>query len=88
MFKFNKKANNTKESSEAARELREAEDIEMPYDPEMDTIDYLRGLDKKEYEKIIRKTEIYREADEAVAKLDGKKVAKKAQELLENEYTE
>ena len=88
MFKFNKKANNTKESSEAVTELCEVEDIDMPYDPEMDTIDYLRGLDKKEYEKIIRKTEIYREADEAVAKLDGKKVAKKAQELLEDEFVE
>ena len=88
MFKFNKKVNNTKESSEAVRELCEVEDIEMPYDPEMDTIDYLRGLDKKEYEKIIRKTEIYREADEAVAKLDSKKVAKKAQELIEDEFVE
>lgn len=87
MFKFNKKANNTKESSEAIRELCEAEDIEMPYDPEMDTIDYLRGLDKKEYEKIIRKTEIYREADEAVAKLDGKKPAKKT-EATEDDYIE
>lgn len=88
MFKFNKKVNNTKEPSEAVRELCEVEDIEMPYDPEMDTIDYLRGLDKKEYEKIIRKTEIYREADEAVAKLDSKKVAKKAQELIEDEFVE
>lgn len=87
MFKFNKKANNTKESSEAVRELCETEDIEVPYDPEMDTIDYLRGLDKKEYEKIIRKTEIYREADEAVAKLDGKKPAKKP-EATEDDYIE
>ena len=87
MFKFNKKANNTKESSEAVRELCEVEDIEMPYDPEMDTIGYLRGLDKKEYEKIIRKTEIYREADEAVAKLDGKKSAKKS-EATEDDYIE
>lgn len=87
MFKFNKKANNTKESSEAVRELCETEGIEIPYDPEMDTIDYLRGLDKKEYEKIIRKTEIYREADEAVAKLDGKKPAKKS-EVTEDDYIE
>lgn len=87
MFKFNKKANNTKESSEAVRELCETEGIEIPYDPEMDTIDYLRGLDKKEYEKIIRKTEIYREADEAVAKLDGKKSAKKS-EATEDDYIE
>lgn len=87
MFKFNKKANNTKESSEANRELCEVEDIEMPYDPEMDTIDYLRGLDKKEYEKIICKTEIYRKADEAVAKLDGKKSAKKS-EATEDDYIE
>lgn len=87
MFKFNKKVNSTKESSEAVRELCETEGIEIPYDPEMDTIDYLRGLDKKEYEKIIRKTEIYREADEAVAKLDGKKPAKKP-EATEDDYIE
>lgn len=88
MFKFNKKANNTTETpATAIRELCEAEDIEMPYDPEMDTIDYLRGLDKKEYEKIIRKTEIYRDADEQVAKLDGKKSAKKT-EATEDDYIE
>lgn len=64
------------------------DDYDMPYDQELATIEYLRGLDKKEYDKIIKKTEIYREADEAVAKLDSKKVAKKTQELLENEFIE
>ena len=54
----------------------------------MDTIDYLRALDKKDYEKLIKKVEIYREADEAVAKLDGKKVVKKTQELLESDFVE
>lgn len=66
----------------------EDEEIDPIYDEELATIDYLRSLDKKDYDKIIKKTEIYREADEAVAKLDGKKVAKKTQELLENDYTE
>ena len=87
MFKFKKSNNNTKEAPAAIRELCEAEDIEVPYDPEMDTIDYLRGLDKKEYEKIIRKTEIYRDADEQVAKLDGKKTTKKS-EATEDDYIE
>lgn len=64
------------------------EPIEPLYDPEMDTIDYLRTLDKKDYEKLIKKVEIYREADEAVAKLDSKKVVKKTQELLESDYVE
>ena len=86
MFKF-KKNNNTKEAPTAIRELCESEDIEVPYDPEMDTIDYLRGLDKKEYEKIIRKTEIYRDADEQVAKLDSKKTTKKS-EATEDDYIE
>lgn len=76
------------ESENAIKEFNVLDDIERPYDPELDTIDYLRSLDKKEYEKIIRKTEIYREADEAVAKLDSKKVAKKAQELIEDEFVE
>lgn len=62
--------------------------IEPLYDPEMDTIDYLRALDKKDYEKLIKKVEIYREADEAVAKLDSKKVVKKTQELLESDFVE
>lgn len=66
----------------------EDEEIDPIYDEELETIEYLRSLDKKDYDKIIKKAEIYREADEAVAKLDGKKAAKKAQELLENEYTE
>ena len=87
MFKFKKSNNNTKEAQTAIRELCEAEDIEVPYDPEMDTIDYLRGLDKKEYEKIICKTEIYRDADEKVAKLDGKKTTKKS-EATEDDYIE
>lgn len=76
------------ESENAIKEFNTIDDIERPYDPELDTIEYLRSLDKKEYEKIIRKTEIYREADEAVAKLDGKKVVKKTQELIEDEFVE
>lgn len=63
-------------------------EMDTLYDPEMDTIDYLRTLDKKDYEKLIKKVEIYREADEAVAKLDGKKVVKKTQELLEIDFVE
>lgn len=76
------------ESENAINEFNAIDDIERPYDPELDTIEYLRSLDKKEYEKIIRKTEIYREADEAVAKLDSKKVVKKTQELIEDEFVE
>lgn len=76
------------ESENAIKEFNDIDDIERPYDPELDTIEYLRSLDKKEYEKIIRKTEIYREADEAVAKLDSKKVVKKTQELIEDEFVE
>ena len=76
------------ESENAINEFNAIDDIERPYDPELDTIDYLRSLDKKEYEKIIRKTEIYRDADEAVAKLDSKKVVKKTQELIEDEFVE
>lgn len=87
MFKFKKITKEAPATQTVIRELCEAEDIEVPYDPEMDTIDYLRGLDKKEYEKIIRKTEIYRDADEQVAKLDGKKTAKKS-EATEDDYIE
>lgn len=76
------------ESENSIKEFNDIDDIERPYDPELDTIEYLRSLDKKEYEKIIRKTEIYREADEAVAKLDSKKVVKKTQELIEDEFVE
>ena len=76
------------ESENVIKEFNAIDDIERPYDPELDTIEYLRSLDKKEYEKIIRKTEIYREADEAVAKLDSKKVVKKTQELIEDEFVE
>jgi hypothetical protein len=61
---------------------------DMPYDNELWTIEYLRGLDKKDYDKLIKKVEIYRKADEDVAKLDTKKAAKRAQELLETEFVE
>ena len=77
-----------KESENAIKEFNAIDDIERPYDPELDTIEYLRSLDKKEYEKIIRKTEIYRDADEAVAKLDSKKVVNKTQELIEDEFVQ
>ena len=87
MFKINK---NRKEEMTDKEVLEQAveEPIDPLYDPEMDTIDYLRTLDKKDYEKLIKKVEIYREADEAVAKLDSKKVAKKTQELLESDFVE
>ena len=87
MFKINK---NRKEEMTDKEVLEQAveEPIEPLYDPEMDTIDYLRALDKKDYEKLIKKVEIYREADEAVAKLDSKKVVKKTQELLESDFVE
>ena len=87
MFKINK---NRKEEMTDKEVLAQAveEPIEPLYDPEMDTIDYLRALDKKDYEKLIKKVEIYREADEAVAKLDSKKVVKKTQELLESDFVE
>lgn len=78
----------TKKKPTATSTTIEDEEIDPIYDEELETIEYLRSLDKKDYDKIIKKAEIYREADEAVAKLDGKKAAKKAQELLENEYTE
>lgn len=87
MFKINK---NRKEEMTDKEVLAQAveEPIEPLYDPEMDTIDYLRALDKKDYEKLIKKVEIYRDADDAVAKLDGKKVVKKTQELLESDFVE
>lgn len=87
MFKLNR---NRKEEMTDEEILQQAvEEEENPiYDPELDTIDYLRTLDKKDYEKLIKKVEIYRDADEAVAKLDSKKVLKKTQELLESEFTE
>ena len=87
MFKINR---NRKEEMTDKEVLEQAveEPIEPLYDPELDTIDYLRALDKKDYEKLIKKVEIYREADEAVAKLDGKKVIKKTQELLESDFVE
>lgn len=87
MFKLNR---NRKEEMTDEEILQQAvEEEENPiYDPELDTIDYLRALDKKDYEKLVKKVEIYREADEAVAKLDGKKVVKKTQELLESDFVE
>lgn len=87
MFKINK---NRKEEMTDKEVLAQAveEPIEPLYDPEMDTIDYLRALDKKDYEKLIKKVEIYRDADDAVAKLDSKKVVKKTQELLESDFVE
>ena len=87
MFKLNR---NRKEEMTDDEVLKQAvEEVENPiYDPEMDTIDYLRALDKKDYEKLVKKVEIYREADEAVAKLDSKKVVKKTQELLESDFVE
>lgn len=87
MFKTNK---NRKEEMTDKEVLEQAveEPIEPLYDPEMDTIDYLRALDKKDYEKLIKKVEIYRDADDAVAKLDSKKVVKKTQELLESDFVE
>lgn len=87
MFKISR---NRKEEMTDKEVLEQAveEPIEPLYDPEMDTIDYLRALDKKDYEKLIKKVEIYRDADDAVAKLDGKKVVKKTQELLESDFVE
>lgn len=87
MFKFKETTKEAPVTKTSIRELCEAEDIEVPYDPEMDTIVYLRGLDKKEYEKLIKKVEIYREADDAVAKIDGKKSTKKS-ESNEDDYIE
>lgn len=87
MFKINRSRKEEMTDKEVLEQAVE-EPIEPLYDPEMDTIDYLRALDKKDYEKLIKKVEIYREADEAVAKLDGKKVVKKTQELLESDFVE
>lgn len=88
MFKFNKNRREEMTDEEVIQNAMDEEQYPTPYDPELETIDYLRGLDKKDYEKLLAKTKIYREADEAVAKLDAKKVVKKTQELLENEFTE
>lgn len=88
MFKISKNRKEEMTDKEVIEQALDDANIEPLYDPEMDTIDYLRTLDKKDYEKLIKKVEIYREADEAVAKLDGKKVAKKTQELLESDFVE
>lgn len=88
MFKISKNRKEEMTDKEVIEQAFDDANIEPLYDPEMDTIDYLRTLDKKDYEKIIKKVEIYREADEAVAKLDGKKVVKKTQELLESDFVE
>lgn len=86
---FNIRRNRKEEMTDKEVLEQAVEDpIEPLYDPEMDTIEYLRSLDKKDYEKLIKKVEIYREADEAVAKLDSKKVVKKTQELLESDFVE
>lgn len=87
MFKINRSRKEEMTDREVLEQAVE-DPIEPLYDPEMDTIDYLRALDKKDYEKLIKKVEIYREADEAVAKLDSKKAVKKAQELLESDFVE
>ena len=79
MFKISKNRKEEMTDKEVIEQAFDDANIEPLYDPEMDTIDYLRTLDKKDYEKLIKKVEIYREADEAVAKLDGKKVFKKTQ---------
>ena len=88
MFKINRNRKEEMTDKEVIEQAFDDANIEPLYDPEMDTIDYLRTLDKKDYEKLIKKVEIYREADEAVAKLDGKKVIKKTQELLESDFVE
>lgn len=88
MFKISRNRKEEMTDKEVIEQAFDDANIEPLYDPEMDTIDYLRTLDKKDYEKLIKKVEIYREADEAVAKLDGKKVVKKTQELLESDFVE
>lgn len=88
MFRFNKNRKEEMTDEEVLQSAVHDDEYEAPYNDELSVIDYLRGLDKKDYEKIIKKTEIYREADEAVAKLDAKKVVKKTQELLENDFVE
>lgn len=85
MFSFKSKNHNSDLNIEASDDNYS---YDMPYDDELWTIDYLRGLDKKDYDKLIKKVEIYRKADEDVAKLDTKKAAKRAQELLETEFVE
>ena len=86
---FNIRRNRKEEMTDKEVLEQAVEDpIEPLYDPEMDTLEYLRSLDKKDYERLIKKVEIYREADEAAAKLDGKKVVKKTQELLESDFVE
>lgn len=86
---FNIRRNRKEEMTDREVLEQAVEDpIEPIYDPEMDTIEYLRSLDKKDYEKLIKKVEIYRDADDAVAKLDSKKVVKKTQELLESDFVE
>lgn len=85
---FRKKHAVTDEEVIAKAVEQEDEKIDVPFSEEEWAVDYFRGLDKKTYEKLLKKIEIYRDADEAVAKLDQKRVIKKTQELLENEYTE
>lgn len=85
MFSFKSKNHNSDLNIEASDDNY---NYDTPYDDELWTIDYLRGLDKKDYDKLIKKVEIYRKADEDVAKLDTKKAAKRAQELLETEFVE
>lgn len=90
MFSFKSKNHNSDLNIEAIN-IAASDDnynYDTPYDDELWTIDYLRGLDKKDYDKLIKKVEIYRKADEDVAKLDTKKAAKRAQELLETEFVE
>lgn len=85
MFSFKSKNHNSDLNIEASDDNY---NYDTPYDDELWTIDYLRGLDKKDYDKLIKKVEIYRKADEDVAKLDTKKAAKRTQELLETEFVE
>jgi hypothetical protein len=85
MFSFKSKNHNSDLNIEATDDNY---NYDTPYDDELWTIEYLRGLDKKDYDKLIKKVEIYRKADEDVAKLDTKKAAKRAQELLETEFVE
>lgn len=85
MFSFKSKNHNSDLNIEASDDNY---NYDAPYDDEIWTIGYLRGLDKKDYDKLIKKVEIYRKADEDVAKLDTKKAAKRAQELLETEFVE
>ena len=89
MFRFKNRTKDMTDEEIIAEAVKEDDEGYIsPYDEELSVIDYLRSLDKKDYEKVIKKAEIYRDADEAVAKLDAKKVVKKTQELLENEFVE